>query len=194
MNDLLSLTDDGLVERFLAGDEGAFSELSRRYADAVHGTIRRLVRDRHLALDLTQDVFFKLFRSLPQYRPEGRFRSFLFALALNCTRDAMRSRKRKKILFIDDYRQSPQRATRDDHVEQFAQRRAIEEALAQVGPPFREAVYLRDVLGLSYEELAQSMRCTLGTAKSRVNRGRLAFTELYQRLTGSADQAVNERI
>lgn len=194
MDEPKSLSDDDVVKRFLAGDAAAFTEITRRYADPVLGAVRRLLRDRHLALDLTQEIFLKLYRTLPQYRPQGNFRSFLFALALNRARDALRAHRRHKILFIDDYRQvMRRRKSQPDQVDRLAERKAIEAALAQVTAPFQEAVYLRDVVGLSYEELAQAMKCTLGTAKSRVNRGRLAFSESYRRLTGTLDQALGSR-
>jgi RNA polymerase sigma-70 factor (ECF subfamily) len=194
MDDPKSLSDDDLVRWCVAGDGFAFTEITRRYADHLLGVVRRLVRDRHLALDLTQEIFLKLYRALPQYRPQGNFRSFLFALALNRARDAVRAQRRHKIFFIDDYRQVVRRRSSSAHqIDRVAERKAIEDALAQVSAPFQEAVYLRDVVGLSYEELAQAMNCTLGTAKSRVNRGRFAFAESYQRLTGAVEQATRGR-
>ena len=171
--------DEALVRDHLAGSVTAFERLVERHAPGVAAAIERLVGDHHLALDLAQEVFIKLHARLPHYRFEGRFRALLYAAALNRARDALRERKRSRLVFLEETGAHETGALVHDPGPDRERRVRIEAALERVPEPFREAVFLRDVVGLSYDELAASLDCEPGTAKSRVNRGRLAFRDHY---------------
>jgi RNA polymerase sigma-70 factor, ECF subfamily len=176
--------DEILVRAHLDGSETAFRELVDRHAPNLAAVLERRVGDYHLALDLLQEVFIKLYRMLPRYRFEGRFRSLLYSMALNRARDALRKKKRSKTVYLEDHEINEIEPLTYTPVESRDQRRFIDAVLRRVESPYHEALYLRDVAGLSYREVAQTLDCSQGTVKSRVNRGRLAFRDIYLKMTG----------
>lgn len=187
--------DEALALRAAAGGRVAFETLVERYGSRVRAVIEKQVGDHHLAMDLSQDVWIRVHRALPRFRSAeegGRFRPWLFSIALNLVRDLRRSRKwRESKEAIDHLELSPasERYNPSGRVEETA---AIDEALQAVPEPFGAAMHLVDVVGTSYQEAADSLGCSLGTVKSRVNRGRLAFRDLYLKLSGDAPQGALE--
>jgi len=176
--------DEELAVRAAAGTpeaRDAFEALVGRYGGVLLSVVERQVGDHHLAHDLAQEVWIKVFRSIGRFRPEGSFRSWLFTIALNRVRDALRGQGRERVVFMDEFH-TPPPAPGADPSGPTEERAAIEACLAQVPEPFRAAITLVDVLELSYEEAAASLTCAVGTVKSRVNRGRFAFRDLYTRL------------
>ncbi len=177
-------TDEDLAIRAASGSRGAFEELVERWAGPVLAVLERRLADPHLALDLSQDVWVRVFRALAGFRPHagirpgGSFRSWLFSIALNAARDEGRRSERSPILYMEEFRGDVEGA---DPTEQAAERRAVEAALLELAEPFRTALALVDLVGLTYEEAADSLGCAVGTVKSRVNRGRLAFRDLWER-------------
>ena len=175
-----SQSDEILAVAASGGERGAFEELVARYGAHLIGVLERQIGDEHRALDLAQEIWVKVFRALPRFRPEGSFRSWLFSIALNHVRDDARSGKRSKVVYLEDFR-APSPALATDPRGRTEEQAAIQSALDQVIEPFRSAVVLVDVMGLSYEEAAVSLDCRVGTVKSRVNRGRLAFKTEYEK-------------
>lgn len=180
MNPDEEIRDEDLIRAHLRGSPDAFQRLVEHHAPGLVSLLERTVKDHHLALDLTQDVFIKLHAMLPRYVFKGRFRSMLYAMTLNQARDALRSKKRSPIVYLEDPGLRHARAPGSDQGSADDQRERIEEALDRVPQPFREALYLREVTGLAYQEMAKVLDCSLGTVKSRVSRGRLAFRDLYR--------------
>jgi len=185
-------TDEALIRAHLKGSETAFERILERHAAGVASTIERLVGDHHLALDLAQEVFIKLHHQLPRYRFKGRFRSLLYGMALNRARDALREKKRSRLVFFEEGGPRPDRAVARDPADVHEQRALIEAALDRVPNPFREALVLVDRTGLSYREAARALGCRLGTVRSRVSRGRLAFREHYTELLGEEQAPSNQ--
>ena len=179
-------TDDQLAAQAAAGTRDAFEDLVVRYGAPVLAVVEKQVGEHHAALDLSQEIWIKVFRALPRYRPGGSFRSWIFSIALNHVRDARRREQRSRVVYIDEYRSPPPSPRKDDPRGRTEEQAAIELALGRVPEPFRSAVMLVDVLELSYEEAARSLDCAVGTVKSRVNRGRFAFREVYEQ--GDEDQ------
>lgn len=173
--------DEELIEQVKRGRTEAFDRLLHRHAKDVAAVLEGMVRDHHLALDLTQEVFLKLYRILPRYVASGKFRSMLFAMTLNHGRDALRKKRRSKLIFFEE-RQVQEPALAADTTHRSDDRALIQACLEHVPEPFREALSLCDLSGLSYEEIAATLACSLGTAKSRVHRGRLHFRDAYRRL------------
>ena len=165
----------------------AFAALVERYGAQVLVVLEGRLRDRHRADDLAQDVWIRVFRSLRSFRPDGAFRPWLFAIALNRLRDEHRERATERARTLGDVaprdvfagRAAPRR---DEPTGRLDEAQAIEAALALVPEPFRAALQLVDVLGLDHHEAAQAIGCAVGTAKSRVHRGRMHFREHYERL------------
>lgn len=176
-------SDDELAASAAAGDRDAFEVLVRRYGPHLQGVVDHQVRDPHRGLDLAQEIWLKVFRALPRFRPEGSFRSWLFSIALNHVRDSERAERRSRVVYLDEFRSPPSTSAKHDPRGRTEEKAVIESALQGVLEPFRSAVILVDVMQLSYEEAANSLGCRVGTVKSRVNRGRLAFRDEYDRLS-----------
>ena len=178
-------TDEALATEARSGSRAAFEELVSRHGGAVVALLERRCRDHHLALDLAQEAWVRVFRALPYFDASRSFRPWLFSIALNAARDEGRRRKRSRIVSLDDYRESlPAKSSLDE----LDERALIDDSIAHVDEPFRTAILLVDVHGLSYDEAADSLGVAVGTIKSRVNRGRLAFRDHWLRLSGASTE------
>lgn len=188
MNEEAKNRDEELIRAYLDGSETAFKRLVDHHASDLVAVVERRVGDYHLALDVVQEVFIKLYKILPRYRFDGRFRSLLYAMALNRARDALRKKKRSKTLHLEDPDIGRIEPPTHSPFESRDQRRFIASALDRVESPYYEALYLRDVAGFSYQEVADVLQCSLGTVKSRVNRGRLAFRDIYRQMIRKSER------
>jgi RNA polymerase sigma-70 factor (ECF subfamily) len=178
---LTELSDEDLAVRSGSGDRAAFAELLARHGASLRAVLNQRVRDAHQAEDLAQEVWIKVYGGLAGFRAEGAFRPWLFAIALNHARDALRARGRGKLLYLDDLRAQAPVAKPDRSVERLELSRVVDEALGEVEEPFRTALALVDLGGLSYAEAAASIGCRLGTLKSRVHRARQMFRDAFLR-------------
>jgi RNA polymerase sigma-70 factor, ECF subfamily len=182
--------DANLVREAQTGASGAYSELVRRYQDRIHTVICGMVPAREDALDLTQETFLKAYTGLHRFRQDAGFYTWLYQIAVHLCIDYNRKRKRhQEPLPLDrsllhdlgvepvdsSPSRNPERVTINLHL-----RAAIHQALQRLPEPFRTAVVLHDVEGLSQEEIALITRCPLGTAKSRILRGRRQLRELLR--------------
>jgi len=179
--------DMALVQAVRSGNQHAYSELIGRYQDKIFSLVAGLVRDHDDALDLTQEIFVKAYRGIDKFRAQSGFYTWLYRIAVRHCIDHSRRRKRtQETLPLDgdalaemgfepadtSPSANPERVVVNQHLKV-----AIRNAIASVQEPFRTAVVLHDVEGLSQEEIAQIMGCPLGTAKSRIQRGRAALRE-----------------
>lgn len=175
--------DDTLMARFCAGDEQAFALLYDRYAPQLEIFLRRFVRDRSLAEDLLQTTFLSFVRARGRYLPSAGLRGWLYAIAANASRDALRRRGVRREEILDENALSGEQSDataelstsgelsmRDPNVA-----RAVEEALQKLPADQREAVMLHKLHGLSFPEVATALGTSVGAAKVRAHRG-------YQRL------------
>jgi RNA polymerase sigma-70 factor (ECF subfamily) len=191
--DYRNLTDQEVVARARNGLEAAYRELIGRYQRPVISLIYRLVRDRELAEDLTQDTFVKVLNAIDRYDPKHKFSSWIFKIAHNTAIDQLR-KKEPITLSLDG---SPHAETSeeieassftpvatDETPEEYTASREIgheiEGALAELRPEYRSAIILWHVEGRPYEEIAEIMELPLGTVKTFIHRAR---NELKQRLT-----------
>jgi len=153
------------VQRARGGDLRSFEELVRSYQGEVYRFAWHLTRDRTLAEDVTQDTFLRAFRFIRGYRGEQRFGSWLFAIARNCSMDALRSHR-----VAPTDAEPTARATAD-----ASARVELDAALATVSAEHREAFLLVEVFGLSYQEASDVLGIAVGTVKSRMFRARQAL-------------------
>jgi len=174
-------TDAELVASALRGSEAAFRELVVRFERPVYALILRMVREPETAEDLAQEVFVKAFRRLSSYDPRRKFASWLFKVAHNATIDHLRRSELETVplaaereeggglmaVLADTATESPAAAA-----ERRDMARALERAIAGLRPEYREAVVLRYVEGLSYEEIAEALEQPLGTVKTNLHRAR----------------------
>ncbi|MFT7677893.1 MAG: RNA polymerase sigma-70 factor (ECF subfamily) [Planctomycetota bacterium] len=173
-------SDEDLALWAASGDRSAFDRLVERHAGRVLAVLERRLGDHHQALDLAQEAWIRVYHALGKFEPGRNFRSWLFAIVLNGARDEFRRRTRSRVIYMDDFSAVGRPAQESDQQE-------IEAALLRVGEPFRTSLILVDIEGLSYEEAAEAQEIAVGTAKSRVNRGRAAFRDAWRRASGETD-------
>lgn len=181
-------TDDAEVEALVrqaqSGDASAFDGLVRRFSSPMYNLACRMVGNQADADDLAQEIFVKLYRSLRQFRWESRFSTWLYALAANMCRSGLRRRWRissREVMSLDrdDPTETGQPEPRDpgdlpiDAIMRRETREQVESAIAELPDDFRMVIVLRDLQGLEYEEIAQALKCSMGTVKSRLARARL---------------------
>jgi RNA polymerase sigma-70 factor (ECF subfamily) len=178
--------DQDLVVRAQAGDRRAFDLLCLKYQQRIVKLALRYVRDPAEALDIAQEAFIKAYRALPGFRGDSAFYTWLYRIAINSAKNHLAGRERRPVeldttgaegetieaagLLRDD--ETPERLAMQDDL-----RRAIEAAMAALHDELRTAILLREVDGLSYEEIAAAMECPVGTVRSRIFRAREAIDE-----------------
>jgi len=177
-----------LVERHRFGDAQAFDEIYHRFDQMVYNLAFRLSGDAELAADLTQEIFLRVFRHIGQFRGLSSLKTWIFRIAVNHCRSCL---GRKHLLtqpFVDEPGEGgvlglnlpdPSRGPEDLAVAADESRR-VAVGLAKVPPKFREAVVLRDLEGLSYEEIAEVLGVRIGTVRSRIARGREQLRALLE--------------
>ncbi len=169
-----------LLARSRDGDTIAYSILVRNYQDAIYALVCRLIKDDHTAEELTQDTFLKAYRSLPGFRGDARFYTWLYRIAVNVChdhRESLASRNRRRESSLDAPEMSglepPTRFGRPDHLAEESEVAAdFRNALGRLDAPYRDAFVLRHQEGLSYDELAHVLRISKSNAKVRVHRAR----------------------
>jgi RNA polymerase sigma-70 factor (ECF subfamily) len=175
------LSDEALAAQASAGDRRAFGDLVRRHQDGVFGFVFRMVGSRDEAMDLTQDSFLKAWQALPGWRPEARFRTWLLQIARNASLDVLRRRSLATFVPIDEALELPGAGPTPETQAAIAQDlRLLEAALLRLQPDHREVLLLRELEGLSYEEIASVLGVAEGTVKSRIGRARAALLNAWK--------------
>jgi RNA polymerase sigma-70 factor, ECF subfamily len=167
----LAQPDFGVLRKAQRGDERAFSLIVRAYETPVFNYVLRLVGDRALAEDLTQEVFIRVFQGLPKFSLRSKFTTWLFQVTKNRVLDELRASERRPraLVAIDD---APPLEVVDAPVEQVETIDALWLAVDALNPDLKMALLLRDVVGLSYNEIADSLETTLATVKWRIFKAR----------------------
>jgi RNA polymerase sigma-70 factor (ECF subfamily) len=178
---------DELIERCLAGDQAAWEAIVRQYWRKVFNVAYKFVGKHDEAEDLTQDIFLKIFKSLHTFDRRANFLTWLISVSRNLCIDHYRSvRKERETIDrdVDAGDLSPvSREVGPYSALEFAdQREMLRRALEDLAPTLRSAVLLRDIRGLSYQEIADQLDLPEGTVKSRINRGRLELARQIRRL------------
>src|SRR5919199_25032 len=183
----LAAADAELVVRALSGREDGFEELVRRYQRPIVAYVYRMVGDYDAALDLTQEVFIKVYNSLGRYRPEFKFSTWIYRIAHNSAIDHLRrdTSGRTEDLEIEgeggrtfEKPLASRNPTPEQESERSERRAEIEEVVGDLPPAYRELIVLRHSHDLSYDEIAEVTGLPLGTVKNRIFRAREAMREL----------------
>ena len=189
--------EEQFLEKLRAGDGMAFNRLVEERHGDIYALLYRLTEDPEEARDLTQETFLQAFRHLANFRGDADLRTWLYRIAVNQARNRWRwwkRRRRDRTVSLDapvsDGQDTPLSAGLagdeglDPERQALARERelALHTALKSLSRPYREVIVLRDIEGLSYEEVAVSLDLNVGTVKSRLSRGR---NELRRRLEGS---------
>jgi RNA polymerase sigma-70 factor (ECF subfamily) len=153
------------------GDERAFRTILDAYETPVFNYVLRMVGDRALAEDLTQEIFLRIYQGLPGFSLRCRFTTWLFQVAKNRVLDELRARERKpqSVVTLDDV---PPLEVVDAPPERVEAIDAVWRAVALLNPDLKMALLLRDIVGLSYIEIADSLEITLATVKWRIFKAR----------------------
>jgi RNA polymerase sigma-70 factor, ECF subfamily len=167
----LAQPDFGVLRKAQRGDERAFSLIVRAYEVPVFNYVMRLVGDRALAEDLTQEVFIRVFQGLPKFSLRSKFTTWLFQVTKNRVLDELRANERRPRALgaIDD---APPLEVVDAPLEQVETIAALWTAVDGLNVDLKMALLLRDVVGLSYNEIADSLDTTLATVKWRIFKAR----------------------
>jgi RNA polymerase sigma-70 factor, ECF subfamily len=163
--------DLGVLRKAQRGDERAFSLIVRAYEVPVFNYVLRLVGDRSLAEDLTQEVFLRVYQGLPSFSLRSRFTTWLFQVTKNRVLDELRAfeRRPRAVVAIEDI---PPLEVVDAPLEQVEEMDAVWHAIQNLNVDLKMALLLRDVVGLSYSEIADSLEITLATVKWRIYKAR----------------------
>jgi RNA polymerase sigma-70 factor (ECF subfamily) len=163
--------DFGVLRKAQQGDERAFSIIVRTYETPVYNYVLRLTGDKALAEDLTQEVFLRVFQGLPRFSLRCKFTTWLFQVTKNRVLDELRAKERRPLasVNIDD---APPLEVMDQPVERVEAIDALWRAVNDLNVDLKMALLLRDVVGLSYNEIADSLEITLATVKWRIFKAR----------------------
>lgn len=174
-----------LIERLRSGDRLAFEHLVLTYQSAVYGLIYRAIGDAEEACDLAQETFLRVYQKIEQFRGESSLRTWIYRIALRQAANHRRwwlRRRRHRTISLDEPGDDDHRSLSETVADERPdcetvlidreREKQLERALSRVKPAYRSAVILRDVEGCSYEEIAEILRISLGTVKSRIARGR----------------------
>lgn len=177
-------TDQQLVERVQAGDKAAFNLLVLKYQHRVLKLVGRFVNDTAEAEDVAQEAFLKAYRALASFRGDSAFYTWLYRIAINTAKNALVSSRRRPVDFDLDL-QDPEQYDRHAKLKEADTpegvllteeiRSVVERAMEQLPDDLRTAIVLRELEGLSYEEIAEAMDCPVGTVRSRIFRAREAI-------------------
>ena len=178
-------SDLELAQRHRYGDEAAFDEVHERFESMVYNLALRMGGNEADAADCTQETFLRVYRYLGNYRGRSNLKTWVFRIALNCSRSRFRKKATRRRYLESGADEVIQRAVdgrRDPEQRAAAAElsRQVQRALLQVPRVYREAVVLRDLQGLSYEEIASVLRIRLGTVRSRLARGRDAVRRIME--------------
>ncbi len=177
-------TDKELVKRVQKGDKGAFDLLVLKYEHKIVNLVMRYVRDPELALDISQEAFIKAYRALPRFRGDSAFYTWLYRIAVNTAKNYLAAQRRRPADIELDLQEPEQyglhaNLKETDTPEGIALslelQETLERAIQALPDDLQTAIILRELDGMSYEEIAQTMDCPVGTVRSRIFRARDAI-------------------
>lgn len=179
-----NVTDQALVERVQQGDKKAFDLLVLKYQHRIMKVLSRYMYDQHEVQDLAQEAFIKAYRALPNFRGDSAFYTWLYRIAINTAKNHLVSQGRRppsEDIDASDAEQydgesalkeyaSPERELLTDEIQ-----RVVAAAIEELPDDLKTAITLRELEGMSYDEIAEAMDCPIGTVRSRIFRAREAI-------------------
>ncbi len=182
-------TDAALVQRTVAGDPRAYELLVVKYQRRIERLIGRMVRDTDLVQDIAQETFIRAYRALSQFRGDAQFYTWLYRIAVNTAKKALVDLRRDPVVTETALRNDDEDETSAVENELTTEETpetvlaakeiaaAVNQAMQALPEELRQAVTLREIEGLSYEEIAEAMNCPIGTVRSRIFRAREAISQ-----------------
>jgi len=168
---ILSLDDDfSLIKNFIEGDESAFGELVKRHKEKVRNIIYLTISNTDAIDDIAQEVFITVFKNLKSFRFESQFTTWLYRITINKCKDHLRKTKIRKIFLpLKDDEEYNVLGSINENTDV---KQIVRNAIASLPDKLRLPIMLKDLEGFSYQEIADTMNCEIGTIKSRIFRGR----------------------
>lgn len=176
------MSDHALIESTKQGDETAFAEIVSRYRNPLTNYLFRMLNDYEEAVDLAQETFVRVYFAIERYHTDYAFSTYIYRIATNLAISEIRRRKRRKLMSLTGFFQyegeevefhpPDKKPLPDAGLLEDEQKAVIARAIATLPEKYRAPIILRDIEGLSYEEIADVMRLGLGTTKSRISRAR----------------------
>lgn len=185
---LNNLTDEQLIKEFQDNNTlEAYEILVRRFKDPLTNFVYRFVGDRDACTDIVQDTMIKFYLNKDSYKSFAKFSTWIYTIAGNLAKNELKRRRRRTIYSLsnDDEDRTIQVEDKkfvapDRAADSEIKGEIVQKALLKVKPVYREVVILRDIEGLSYEEIAEITDLSIGTVKSRINRGRTQLQKLLK--------------
>lgn len=187
----MSENEKVLLEKAKTGDIEAFELLIEKYQKKVFAIALKMLGNYDDASELAQEALIKVFKSIKNFKEESSFSTWIYRVVTNTCLDELRRRKKRQVVYIDeeitnedgelkreiaDYSTAP-----ESIMEKKELRKAVNEAIMSLSEEHRTVIVLRDIQGMSYEEIAKITKCPEGTIKSRINRARLSLKEIFKK-------------
>ena len=168
---ILELNDDfSLIKRFIEGDESTFRILVQRHKEKVRNIIYLTLNNGSSVDDIAQDVFITVYKNLKQFRFESQFTTWLYRITINKCKDHIRKMKiRSFFTSVKDMNEEPAYNSSTENIEL---KEVVHKAIARLPEKLRVPLLLKDIEGFSYQEIADTVQCEIGTVKSRIFRAR----------------------
>lgn len=187
------LSDHSLLEATREGHEAAFAELVRRYRNQITNYVYRMVSDYETAVDIAQETFLRVYRAADRYHTSYAFSTYIYRIATNLAISELRRRKRRRLISLTYFFHSHEGQSQnleldpsdncplqDTTLVEDERRNAVARAIATLPEKYRAPLILRDVEGLCYDDIAKILKLSVGTVKSRINRGRAFLRDKLQ--------------
>lgn len=184
----MSDSEKNLLERAKAGDINAFELLVESYQRRIFNIALRMLGNYDDANDLAQEVLIRIYKAIKSFKEQSSFSTWIYRITTNVCLDEIRKRKNKKLISLDEEvkvedgdmkRQfESDDPTPEELVEKHELKKIVNDAVAMLSEEHRIAIILRDMQGLSYEEIAESLKLPEGTVKSRINRARQSLKNI----------------
>jgi RNA polymerase sigma factor, sigma-70 family len=182
---LRKMSDEALITAFQSGDHDVYRFLVERHQERIRNLLFSIFHDRDFIDDLAQEVFIKAYQALPRFRFEASFYTWLYRIAVNKSRDELRKKKLRRFFSfqtLDEGIETELNVRLSVPPEDRDTQELVALGLQSLPEKFRTAVVLKDIDGLSYEEIAEVMQCELGTVKSRISRARSMLRKVLKPL------------
>ncbi len=188
---LLSLTDEELIKEFQDSNTiAAYEILVKRFKDPLMNFVYRFLGDRDVTTDIVQDTMIKFYLKKDSYQSIAKFSTWIYTIAGNLAKNELKRRNRRQILSIsnddpDDFTlqiEDKKFVAPDRAADNSIKGEMVQRALLRVKPIYRELVILRDIEGFTYDEISGMTDLSIGTVKSRINRGRAHLQKLLKNI------------
>ena len=171
-----------IIERFKSGDQSAFTDLVQMYQDRIYNLCLYMLKDSGNARDAAQDAFVKAYKNLGNFMPKAAFYTWLYRIAVNTCLDYCKRSYPKPLEWESNLEEIPSAAASPEEVYEGKEvALALQSALARIPEKYRAAIVLKEIEGLSYEEIAETLHVAIGTVKSRISRARDELRRLMKR-------------